>query len=82
MTENQQTHVKITIEDLYREQQEMKQLLTRMSQQLDAFGDLPTRVTKLEINQARDAWVTKVVWAALASGVAGFLASIWQVVSK
>jgi hypothetical protein len=81
MTDGSQ-HVKITIDDIYREQQEMKQILTRMSQQLDSFGALPDRVTKLEIRMAEDAWIPKVVWTSLVAGITGFVAAIWQIVTK
>jgi hypothetical protein len=78
----QAQHVKITIDDIYREQQEMKQILTRMSQQLDSFGALPDRVTRLEIQMAENAWLPKVVWTSLVAGISGFVAAIWQVVTK
>jgi hypothetical protein len=76
------THIKITIEDIYREQQEMKQILARMSEKLDAFGNIPARVSQLEIEQARNAWVPKFMWAALLSGVGGFVTAIWQLLNK
>ena len=81
MTE-QATHIKITIEDIYREQQEMKQILARMSEKLDAFGNIPARVSQLEIEQARNAWVPRFVWAALISGVGGFVTALYQLMQK
>lgn len=79
---DQPQHVKITIDDIYREQQEMKQILTRMSQQLDGFNLIPDRVTKLEIQMAENAWIPKVVWTSLVAGITGFVAAIWQIVTK
>ena len=76
------THIKITIEDIYREQQEMKQILARMSEKLDNFGNIPERVSKLEIEMARNAWVPKFMWAALVTGVGGFVTAIWQLMTK
>ena len=81
MTE-QTTHIKITIEDIYREQQEMKQILARMSEKLDAIGNIPARVSQLEIEQARNAWVPRFVWAALISGVGGFVTALYQLMQK
>lgn len=76
------THIKITIEDIYREQQEMKQILARMSEKLDNFGNIPERVSKVELELARNAWVPKFMWAALLAGIGGFVSSIWQLLTK
>lgn len=81
MTSPEPTHVKITVADIYREQQEMKQILIQLSAKLDTYGNLPDRVTKLELAQAESAWVTKVLWGALTAGITGFILAVYNLIT-
>lgn len=87
--ENQQVHVKITINDLYKEQQETNKLLIQLAAELKNLSNLPEEVTRLDMEiskiklaAAENAWIAKVVWAALVAGVGGFIAAIWQLVNN
>jgi len=82
MTTEQPAHVKVTINDLYREQQETNKLLIQLATELKSLSDLPDRVSKLEIANATTAWVPKLMWAALTAGVSSIIATIWQAVAK
>lgn len=81
MSENEAMHVKVTINDLYKEQQEMKQILIQLSAKLDTYGNLPERVRAVEKYQDENAWVPKIMWAALISGLGGFVTSMYQMIT-
>lgn len=81
MPENEAMHVKVTINDLYKEQQEMKQILIQLSAKLDTYGNLPDRVRAVEKYQDENSWVPKVVWAALLAGLSGFVTALYQIIT-
>lgn len=76
----QQPHVKVTINDLYKEQQETNKLLIQLASELKSLSDLPSRVAKLEIVSAERAWVPKLLWAAVSSGMIGFITAVYTIV--
>lgn len=39
-------------------------------------------ISKIRLAAAENAWIAKVVWAALVAGVGGFIAAIWQLVNN
>jgi negative regulator of sigma E activity len=65
---------------LYEKQLENERLLIEMSQRLTAIEQLPERVRSLEIQQARNAWVEKIAYAALTAGVGAVVAALIQIV--
>ena len=67
--DTQGTHVKVTINDLYKEQQETNKLLIQLASELKGLSDLPDRVRNIEITQARVSWIEKVSYSALTAGV-------------
>ena len=73
-------HVKVTINDLYREQQETNKLLIQLASELKSMSDLPSRVSKLEIVSAERAWIPRLLWAAVSAGVIGFVTSLYTIV--
>lgn len=75
-----QPHVKVTINDLYKEQQETNKLLIQLASELKSMSDLPARVASLEIVSAERAWVPKLLWAAVSSGIIGFVTSLYTIV--
>lgn len=62
-------HVKITINDLYREQQETNKLLVKTVAHLETLADVPERLRAVEIQQARAAWVEKIAYSALGGAI-------------
>lgn len=82
MTEQTPPHVKVTINDLYKEQQETNKLLIQLASKLESLSDLPDRVAKLELQAAANAWLPKVVWTALSTGVAAAVAAFWQLIGS
>ena len=67
--DTQGTHVKVTINDLYKEQQETNKLLIQLASELKGLSDLPDRVRNIEITQARVSWIEKISYSALTAGV-------------
>lgn len=82
MTIEQQVHVKVTINDLYKEQQETNKLLIQLASELKNLSDLPDRVAKLELTNATNSWIPKLMWGALMASASSVVATIWQAVSK
>lgn len=80
MSETEGMHVKVTINDLYKEQQETNKLLIQLAAQLNNLSDLPDRVRAVEKYQDENSWVPKVVWVAIAAGVGGFVTSMYQMI--
>lgn len=70
-------HVKVTINDLYREQQETNKLLIQLAADLRNMADLPDRMRAVEKYQDENSWVPKLVWAALVSGISGFVTGLY-----
>jgi DNA transposition AAA+ family ATPase len=52
MTTPMEPHIKVTIHEMYREQQETNKLLARVAVGLEGLQDLPERVRALEIQIA------------------------------
>jgi hypothetical protein len=77
MSENEALHVKVTINDLYREQQETNKLLIQLAADLRNMSDLPDRVRAVEKYQDENSWLARVVWLALSTGILGFGTAIF-----
>lgn len=79
MSQSDPTHVKVTINDLYKEQQETNKLLIQLASELKGMSDLPARVSKLEIVSAERAWIPRLLWSAMTAGVVGFVTAVYSV---
>jgi hypothetical protein len=76
--DTQGTHVKVTINDLYKEQQETNKLLIQLASELKGMSDLPTRVRDIELAQARLSWIEKVAYTGLTAGVVALITAIFS----
>jgi hypothetical protein len=74
------THVKVTINDLYKEQQETNKLLIQLASELKGLSDLPDRVRSLELELARMAWIDRIAKTALGGAVVSFIAAMFTIV--
>ena len=72
----QGNHVKVTINDLYKEQQETNKLLIQLASELKGLSDLPVRVRNIELAQARLSWIEKISYSALTAGVVSLFSVI------
>ena len=82
MSDTDIMHVKVTINDLYKEQQETNKLLIQLAGDLRNMSDLPDRVRALEKNQDENAWIPKIIWASLTSGILAFGTSLYSIITK
>lgn len=82
MSENEALHVKVTINDLYKEQQETNKLLIQLAADLRNMADLPDRVRAIEKNQDENAWLPKVVWLSLSTGILGLGTALFNSLIK
>ena len=72
------THVKVTINDLYKEQQETNKLLIQLASELKGLSDLPDRVRSIELAQARVSWIEKVSYSGLTAGVVALITAVFR----
>jgi homoserine kinase len=71
-------HVKVTINDLYKEQQETNKLLIQLASELKSLSDVPDRVRHVEIQIAKMHWIDIIAKTALGSSVASVIAAIFS----
>jgi hypothetical protein len=65
---------------LYAKQLENERLLIQLTAKLGYLDNMPERVSTLEIQQAKSAWIEKIAWAALVAGVVSIINSIMMVI--
>lgn len=82
MSENEAMHVKVTINDLYREQQETNKLLIQLAADLRNMSDLPDRMRAVEKYQDENAWIPRVLWTALTSGILGLGTAFFTLITR
>jgi hypothetical protein len=58
---------------LYGKQLENERLLIQLTAKLGYLDTVPERVAQLEIQQAKNAWIEKIAWAALVGSVLGIV---------
>lgn len=61
---------------LYEKQLENQKLLIELATKMGNIESLPERVTNLEIQQARSAWIEKIAYAALTAGLGALAMNI------
>lgn len=71
-----QPHVKVTINDLYKEQQETNKLLVKTVAHLEQLADIPDRMRSVELKQARNEWIEKIAYAALTGAIVSIVTVI------
>lgn len=76
------THVKVTINDLYREQQETNKLLIKTVAHLEQLADVPDRMRAAEVEIAKMKWVEKIAYAALSGSVVSIISLIINSIPK
>lgn len=69
MSEEKEPHARVTMQMLYSKQLENERLLIELNARLSNLDGITERVAELEIQQARDAWIERVAWAALVGAV-------------
>jgi len=75
----EETTGRVTINMLYAKQLENEKLLIELHERLSNMEHMPARVRELEINQAKQAWIEKVAYAALLAGVSAVVGGLISV---
>jgi hypothetical protein len=73
----QGAHVKVTINDLYKEQQETNKLLIQLASELKSLSDVPDRVRNVELQIAKMQWIDVIAKTALAGSVTSIIGAIF-----
>jgi hypothetical protein len=76
----QGTHVKVTINDLYKEQQETNKLLIQLASELKGLSDIPDRVRGVELEIAKLQWIDIIAKTALGGAVVSFIATLFVLI--
>jgi len=71
--ETPEPHARVTLQMLYAKQLENERLLIQLTAKLGYLDTVPERVAQLEIQQAKNAWIEKIAWAALVGSVLGIV---------
>ena len=71
--ETPEPHARVTLQMLYGKQLENERLLIQLTAKLGYLDTVPERVAQLEIQQAKNAWIEKIAWAALVGSVLGIV---------
>jgi len=71
--ETPEPHARVTLQMLYSKQLENERLLIQLTAKLGYLDTVPERVAQLEIQQAKNAWIEKIAWAALVGSVLGIV---------
>ena len=71
-------HVKVTINDLYKEQQETNKLLIQLASELKGLSDIPDRVRGVELEIAKLQWIDIIAKTALVGAVTSFAGTIFS----
>jgi hypothetical protein len=71
---------RVTINMLYAKQLENEKLLIELSERLASMEKIPERVRALELQQAKQAWIEKVAYAALVAGVGALIGGLISMV--
>jgi hypothetical protein len=73
----QGAHVKVTINDLYKEQQETNKLLIQLASELKGLSDIPDRVRAVELQVAKMQWIDTIAKTALGGAIVSFAATLF-----
>jgi hypothetical protein len=76
------TGVRITQKDIYEKLLELQAVQIELVADIKNLKDLPARMNDVEQRLAKFEWIEKLALTALGSGIAGFLAAIWGLLTK
>jgi hypothetical protein len=73
--------VRITQAQIYEKLLELHATQIEMVTELKGLRDLPARMNQVEQKLARLEWIEKLAFTALGSGLTGFIAAMWSILS-
>jgi hypothetical protein len=74
--------VRITQNAIYQKQLEHGEILIKVLEKLDHLDDVPNRIREVELTLARLAWIEKISYTGLASGITGLISAFFSIVVK
>lgn len=80
MNDNTEPAAKVTMQMLYAKQLENERLLIELNAKLSNLDNIPERVSKLELQLAKSAWIERIAWAALVGAVVAIINQIAGVI--
>lgn len=78
--EEKEPHARVTMQMLYSKQLENERLLIELNAKLSNLDNIPERVANLELQQAKNAWIERIAWAALVGAIAAIINQIAGVI--
>lgn len=78
--EEKEPHARVTMQMLYSKQLENERLLIELNAKLSNLDNIPERVSNLELQQAKNAWIERIAWAALVGAIAAIINQIAGVI--
>ena len=76
------TGVRITQNAIYQKQLEHGEILIKVLEKLDHLDDVPNRIREVELTLARLAWIEKISYTGLASGITGLVSAFFSILVK
>ena len=73
--------VRITQAQIYEKLLELHATQIEMVAEIKGLRDLPARMNQVEQKLARLEWIEKLAFTALGSGLTGFIAAMWSILS-
>jgi hypothetical protein len=70
------TGVRITQQAIYAKQLEHGETLVKILEKLDHLDEVPARLREVELTLARLAWIEKIAYTGLASGLTGLISAV------
>lgn len=80
--EQEQPHVRITLQTIYDKQLDNERLLVRTLERLDGLADIPDRLRAVELEQARTKWVERIAYTALTGAILGIGTAFFTLITK
>ena len=74
--------VRITQNAIYQKQLEHGEILIKVLEKLDHLDDVPNRIREVELTLARLAWIEKIAYTGLASGITGLVSALFSFLVK
>ena len=76
------TGVRITQNAIYQKQLEHGETLIKILEKLDHLDDVPDRLREVELTLARLAWIEKIAYIALSTGVVSIIGLLISMLGK
>jgi hypothetical protein len=76
------TSVRITQADIYKKQLEHGEILVKVLQKLDHLDDVPDRIREVELTLARLAWIERIAYTGLTTGVISLIGVLASTIGK